>query len=306
MQTPETDFHKSLIDNLYDGVYFVDKERCITYWNRGAERITGYLSEMVVGTYCHNNLLSHVTESGKQLCFDGCPLMATLEDGTPREAEVHLRHAEGHRVPVLVRTSPIRDENQNIVGAVEVFSNNQSLFAIKRKVGELEKQAFHDPLTDIGNRALLELKLNSAFVEFHQSQIPFGLLFFDIDHFKSINDTCGHAAGDRVLKNLTRTLSHQLRETDTISRWGGEEFLVILSNVDLPRLQQVAEKLRALIERSLVNLDDRQIQVTVSVGAALIRIGDTPHGLIERADKLMYQSKVNGRNQVTLDTPPHE
>jgi diguanylate cyclase (GGDEF)-like protein len=81
---------------------------------------------------------------------------------------------------------------------------------------------------------------------------------------------------------------------------------VILSNVDLPRLQQVAEKLRALIERSLVNIDDREIQVTVSVGAALIRIGDTPNGLIERADKLMYQSKVNGRNQVTLDTPPHE
>ena len=87
-KVPEDNFHKHLIDNLYDGVYFVDVDRRITYWNRGAERITGYLSEMVVGTFCNNNLLNHITDNGKHLCEDGCPLLETIRDGREREAEV--------------------------------------------------------------------------------------------------------------------------------------------------------------------------------------------------------------------------
>ena len=113
----------------------------------------------------------------------------TITDGEPREAEVHLRHADGYRVPVLVRTSPIRDEQGNIIGAVEVFSNNQSLFKMKRRVNELEQDVFRDPLTGVNNRKLLEIKINSALQEYRQYQIPFGVLFLDIDHFKAINDS---------------------------------------------------------------------------------------------------------------------
>lgn len=117
----EDTFHKNLIDNLYDGVYFVDTNRKITYWNKGAERITGHPAEYMVGKFCNNNILDHVTDDGCHLCLEGCPLMATINDGLPREAEVHLRHADGYRVPILVRTTPIFDEYNRVVGAVEVF-----------------------------------------------------------------------------------------------------------------------------------------------------------------------------------------
>ena len=298
----KSQFHKSLIDNLYDGVYFVDKDRLITYWNKGAERITGYEAEDVIGHYCHANLLDHVNDEGCHLCASGCPLLATLADGEPRETEVHLRHADGYRVPVLVRTSPMYDEQERIIGAVEVFSNNQSLLKMKERVHELEKDIFRDALTRVGNRKFLELKINTALQEFHQHDLSFGLLFVDVDHFKAINDTYGHQAGDHVLQNVAESLVGHLRNTDVCGRWGGEEFIVLLQGVNLNSISRIAEKLRAMISSSVITVNqDEQVSITASIGAAVVRDTDSMTSLVERADQLMYQSKQLGRNRVTLE-----
>lgn len=295
-------FHKSLIDNLYDGVYFVDDNRLITYWNNGAERITGYCAQDVLGRFCHANILDHVTDEGQHLCKVGCPLMATIQDGEPREAQVYLRHADGYRVPVLVRTTPIYDDQHRIVGAVEVFSNNQSLLNMKERVNELEKDVFQDALTEVGNRKLLEVKIGTALQEYHQQHIPFGLLFLDVDRFKSINDTYGHHEGDRVLQAVAANLTEHLRSTDICGRWGGEEFVVLLQNVNNANsLTRIAEKLRIMIASSAITINSLKVLVTVSIGATLIHEKDTLESLIERADGLMYQSKQSGRNRVTVE-----
>lgn len=295
-QATENQFYKKLMDNLYDGVYFVDDERRITYWNKGAERITGYQSDQVIGRYCHSNILNHVTEAGQYLCQEGCPLLATIKDGQPREAEMYLHHAEGHRVPVQIRTSPIHDDDGEIVGAVETFSNNQVLFKMRRKVDQLEQNILLDTVTGIGNRAYSEIKIKSALGEYKQHGVPFGLLFLDVDRFKNFNDTFGHAVGDKVLKIVANTLSHNLRIIDICGRWGGEEFIVLLSDVDNNGLVEVAEKLRFLISQSDVG---DELTATASFGATLVRDDDTFESLIHRADSLMYQSKINGRNRVT-------
>jgi diguanylate cyclase (GGDEF)-like protein/PAS domain S-box-containing protein len=297
----EENFHKSLIDNLYDGVYFVDTERLITYWNKGAERITGYPPEEVMGRYCHANILDHVTDAGQHLCKDGCPLMETIKDGKHRETEVYLRHASGHRVSVLVRTSPMYDEEQNIIGAVEVFSNNQSLFKMKRRVNELEKALFHDGLTDLGNRKFMQMKINTAINEFHQHEVPFGLLFIDIDNFKAINDTYGHQEGDRVLQHTASNLARHLRGTDVCGRWGGEEFVAVLYNINPKTIWLISEKIRAMIESSSIVINQEKISVTTSIGAAIVRDTDTMDEIVQRADHLMYRSKQGGRNKVTLE-----
>jgi len=294
-------FHKSLLDNLYDGVYFVDRSRLITYWNKGAERITGYGAQDVLGKFCHANILDHVTDDGSHLCANGCPLMATIQDGEPRESQVHLRHADGYRVPVLVRTTPMYDDQNRIIGAVEVFSNNQSLLKMKERVNELEKDVFFDAMTRVGNRKLLELKIGTALHEYHQENIPFGLLFLDVDNFKSINDTHGHDEGDRVLQGIAANLTCHLRGTDVCGRWGGEEFVVLLQNVNAESLAQIAEKLRALIASSVISIKEHKISVTVSTGAVLVREKDTLDSLIKRADRLMYRSKQGGRNRITLE-----
>jgi diguanylate cyclase (GGDEF)-like protein/PAS domain S-box-containing protein len=287
MDTHSDEFHQTLIDNLHDGVYYVDANRRISYWNKGAERLTGYSREKMVGCFCFDNLLDHVTDDGRHLCTDGCPLSATIQDAQPREAEVHLRHADGHRVPVLIRTSPIFDEDQKVVGAVEVFSNNQPMFRMRRRVNQLEQDILRDPLTGLGNRAFLQMKINSALNEFHTYQIPFGVLFIDIDRFKSVNDTHGHPVGDLVIQNVARTLSAQLRNTDACGRWSGDEFVALLLDVEPVHLHKIADKLRTMVASSIVQSEGDEICVTASVGAAMAREDDTVESLIERADAQM-------------------
>jgi diguanylate cyclase (GGDEF)-like protein/PAS domain S-box-containing protein len=297
----ETDFYKNIIDNLYDGVYFVDRDRKITYWNRGAERITGYAGEQVVGRHCRDNLLNHVTANGVSLCQDHCPLAAVMQDGNPREAEVYLHHANGHRVPVMVRATALRDEAGNIVGAVETFSNNSTVVSVRRRLNEMHQIARTDSLTRIGNRQHVEGRIRAVIAEFENGQSMAGLLFMDIDHFKRINDTYGHDVGDLALCMVSNTLRLALRVTDSVGRWGGEEFVAILYDIsNEAALFATAEKVRSLIESSRLDIEGHSLTVTASIGATLLYSNDTPESLVRRADSLMYRSKQAGGNRVIV------
>lgn len=297
----EKDFYKDIIDNLYDGVYFVDRDRTITYWNKGAERITGYPATQTVGRACRDNLLNHVTANGIELCKNNCPLAAVMEDGNPREAEVYVHHKDGHRVPIIVRATALRDEEGNIIGAIESFSNNKPVIDTRRKLQEMRHIVHTDRLTSIGNRQLVEGRLRAVIAECAHTKGSAGLLFMDIDNFKKVNDTYGHLAGDQVLRMVSATFNHSLRATDTIGRWGGEEFIAILKDIDEDEaLHMIAEKVRTLIEFSRLDLDDQNLTVTISIGATRLRPDDTPESIVNRADGLMYQSKKAGRNTVTV------
>jgi len=172
--------------------------------------------------------------------------------------------------------------------------------ALRQQVDELEEMALFDSMTEIGNRRYAQMNLHARFNEKNRYGWEFGLLFIDIDHFKQFNDSHGHNVGDRVLKMIAKTLSSNIRPFDVACRWGGDEFIVILVHVDPDGLIATAEKLRALIEQSAFSKNDEQIHVTVSIGASLMHDDDTPGTLIQRTDTLMYNSKKNGRNGVTI------
>lgn len=296
------EFYKDIIDNLYDGVYFVDRDRRITYWNKGAERITGYKSSQTIGRHCRDNIINHITANGTQLCLTNCPLAASMEDGKPREAEVFLHHHDGHRLPVIVRASPIRNKDGEIIGAVESFSNNEKVIQTRRQVDELRQSVFTDPLTGVGNRRQLEERLYATKIEVERGVGIAGLIFIDIDKFKNINDTYGHEVGDEILLMVVRTLKHNLRATDLLGRWGGDEFMAIIQDVqDLSTLQDVAKKLRVMVESSRLDLETVRLSVTISIGATLIQAGKTSENFFQRADQLMYKSKQAGRNQITVE-----
>ncbi len=298
----EKNFYKNIIDNLYDGVYFVDRDRVITYWNKGAERITGYSAPQAIGRSCRDNMLNHVTASGVQLCLNHCPLAAVMEDGKEREVEVFLHHAHGHRLPVVIRATALRDETGKIIGAIETFSNNANVINTRRELREMHYVAMTDALTGIGNRRHLQGRLRAAIAEFQNNASHAGLLSLDVDHFKQFNDTYGHNTGDIVLRMVAQTMRHALRATDTTGRWGGEEFIAILNDVrDEGDLRTAAEKVRALVQHSRLDVDGQGLTVTVSIGGTLLRPGDTPESFVGRADQLMYRSKQAGRNRVTIE-----
>ena len=298
----DANFYRQLVDNLEEGVYFVDRERRITYWNRGAEHLTGFARAEVEGRHCSDNILIHVDESGRQLCEDGCPVRQVIADGSEHVAQVFLHHKAGHRVPVRVRAAPIRDGDGYIVGAVETFADNSAERAAQEQAETLERLALLDPLTGIGNRRYLEAQLEAQLDQTHRYGWPLGVVFLDVDHFKWVNDTHGHLAGDEVLRVIARTMEGGSRSFDAVGRWGGEEFVVALTSITPPEAVAAGERLRTLIESASVPVEGRQrLHVTVSVGVTCALPDDSLESLLNRADRLMYASKAAGRNQVTSD-----
>lgn len=294
------DFYRSLLDGLHDGVYFVDRDRRITYWNHGAERITGFAAKDIVGRYCWDNLLAHVDGQGCLLCQKACPLAQSMRNRVDCEAEVFLRHRDGQRVPVHIRASPIVDRSDRVIGAVETFSDNTLKLDAVETAAKLRQLAFIDPTTETGNRRHCDLRLGDELRRSRAADSTFGVVFLDIDLFKTINDRYGHEAGDAVLKTTAATLAANIRPADFLGRWGGEEFLVILTDIYPKEVREKAERLRILIASSEANSYGHRIGITVSIGATCFAPGDTVRSILARADELLYQSKAEGRNRVSF------
>jgi PAS domain S-box-containing protein len=216
-------FYQDLLDQISDGVYFVNRDRRITYWNGGAERVTGYDADEVLGHSCAEGILRHVNDAGRQLCLNGCPLAEVMKDGKPREAHVYLHHKDGHRVPVSVRGQALLDPAGQIVGSVEVFSTRvANPYAGQRRV---RKDDSLDPVTGLPPRRVGELYLQTLMRAVSEQASTLGVLYIDADHFKDVNDTFGHKTGDEVLRMVGQSLANGLRRGDIPARWGGEEFL---------------------------------------------------------------------------------
>jgi diguanylate cyclase (GGDEF)-like protein/PAS domain S-box-containing protein len=295
------DTYERVLENLHDGLYFLDRDRVITYWNKSAERISGFSAEEVIGKTCADSILTHIDGEGRQLCCAGCPMEATIFDGMPREAEVYLHHKSGHRVPVSVRASALTDAEDHIVGGIELFTDISNQSANKLRLKELEKLAMLDNLTQLANRNYIKLELRTRFEEMKRYGIPFGILFMDIDHFKKFNDAHGHDAGDAVLKFVARTLVENCRPFDLYGRWGGEEFIGILRNTNREGLANTGNRVRSLVAASYLNYEDKTLKVTLSIGATLMQESDSEKSLLRRADALLYESKSAGRSRLTID-----
>lgn len=300
---PQGDFYQNIIESLSDGVYFIDHSRVINYWNKGAERLTGYTAEQMVGQNCCDSPMDLVTPNGDAFCLPECPLAVAMQDGKEHEAEVFFRHARGHRVPIVIHAAPLWAGSAEIVGVVISFNkNNRLIIDHRQELMELQRESITDPLTGIGNRKYIESRLSELVAEFENTSRSAGLLFIDADHFKRVNDLYGHMTGDDVLRAIAKTILYMVRTTDMVGRWGGEEFVVILYDVsDREALRTVAEKLRAQVEYLRLDLKGFSLAVTISIGGTVLQPGDTRESFIERADSLLYQSKQTGRNRVTVE-----
>ncbi len=126
------------------------------------------------------------------------------------------------------------------------------------------------------------------------------MIFFDIDRFKTINDTYGHLVGDQILQHIAKTLQSNARPFDLFGRWGGDEFIGILRNVNQETLFEIANRLKFLTSNSYIMVEDQRLSVTISIGGTIITAGDSRETIMERSDALMYQSKQQGRDRLTI------
>lgn len=180
-----------------------------------------------------------------------------------------------------------------------------SRIALQQANGQLEKLSRTDKLTGLANRGYWQERLVQAFSLFKRYQTPHCLIMFDIDHFKKVNDTYGHLAGDLVIQDIASLLSASVRSSDIAGRYGGEEFAIILPETDLEGTLVFAERLRQAIEGLVIQYEQQQLKVTISLGIAQLSSATTSEqAWLQAADQALYSAKNSGRNRVCSAAPP--
>ena len=206
----------------------------------------------------------------------------------------HLWRKNNSCFPVIYSSHPVY-RNDEVIGAVVAFTD---ITELRQSEETLKRLSVTDQLTGIFNRLQLDKALAAELARSTRYERSFSLIMMDIDDFKSVNDTYGHLVGDEVLKAMAAILQKRVRATDTLGRWGGEEFMVVCPEIGLEQAAQLAELLRVSIEGAEFPGPGKK---TASFGVSAYRKGDTYEVLVERADKALYQAKDAGKNRVVLD-----
>lgn len=263
--------------------------------NEGFTRLTGYTPAEVIGRTAHElNIWANYHERAK--------LIEELElKGRVLQQEMRVRAKDDRELLVSVSIEPllINDVECMVLTARDI--TNQKL--IEAKVKHL---AYHDALTDLPNRLLLTDRLNQTLALFGRHQLHGALLFFDLDHFKHINDSLGHSCGDSVLQEVTRRLLAHVRKEDTVARLGGDEFVVLLSGLEGSSEQTIASVRRhaealLLAIAAPMHVEGHSLQLSCSIGIAMLpEHGSNPEDLLKRADIALYKVKETGRNGIAF------
>ena len=290
-------FQSRLLDNMYDAVVFIDASGCITSWNRGAERLTGINVTGIRGKPWNPALLQISDEQGRPIGESDCPVNTAIRCGAQSLRRMTIVGRGQRQVAVDVHAIPVIDKQSMPQGAILLFHDASSETSLEQRCQSLHEKATKDPLTQVANRAEFD-RVHSQFVAAHQQQqVPCSLLMCDLDHFKRVNDTYGHQAGDDAIKSLACLLKSSCRPGDLVARYGGEEFVMLCADCDNGTAARRADQIRkALSQLPQPRMGDHTI--TVSFGVTEIQPGDTPETMLRRADRALLKAKANGRNTV--------
>lgn len=291
---------RNITSVLGEGVFVLDARGRFTFVNPEAERILGWKEEEILGREVHE-VIHFQGADGSPIPAEECPAMRTILSGTTYRAEEEaLARKDGTVIPVFFVTTPLIEEGR-VVGSVASFHDmterRKAREELKRANELLEKQATTDALTGIFNRLKFDELLKSELSRAKRYALPLSLIMFDIDHFKKINDTYGHQAGDLVLKELTGLVAGDLRTPDIFARWGGEEFIILVPHDRVEEARELAERLRTRIAHFHFSI---VWNVTCSFGVTGLRGDDDLNTFVKRADDALYKAKNGGRDRLEL------
>lgn len=290
----------SVLNQVQDAVVVLDRDRRIVYWNKAAEQISGREAATVLGGTCPPDPALFVDFAGLDICREKCPVAMTLKDGAPRTLDVYLQHKDGFRTPASLRITPVLKDGGEVLGAVETFSGTAPKITLPLALAELEKMGLVESETGIPSKPYLDMTLATRLQEFQKFGLPFGLIYVDIDNYGKILEKHGRFNAGKIVRTVARTLHKNIRFFDIVGRWGTEEFLVLLLNIDEGRLDIVANKLRLLVAESYITTETGMLNATVSMGASLVLRYDTVDSLVKRGEQLMLHSKWLGKNRVSM------
>ncbi|MCC7087284.1 MAG: diguanylate cyclase [Pirellulales bacterium] len=290
-------FQRELLDNMYDGVIFLDAEGRVTYWNRGAERLTGISEQSILQSPFSLSLLNLRDVDGKPLGDEQCLFLAPLREGGQSLRRVTIRGRNDKELPVDAHAIPISDSKGTVLGLSLLLHDASGQASLEERCQELCEKVKHDPLTQLANRAEFDRVL-ALFVSVHlERRLPCSLVICDLDKFKHINDVFGHLVGDEVIKSFSRLLKSLCHPGDLVARFGGEEFVILLADCDNPAAVVRAEEIRhAFSTIAQPSLGGKFC--TASFGVTELQAGDDAQTMLNRADRALLMAKDGGRNRV--------
>jgi len=286
--------------SIADAVITVDTSGNVEYMNRVAERLTGFTHAEALGVALPGVFAVQDDATGVDVPD---PVARAFRDGATVQSEGNVVLRRRHDGPIAIdyAAAPIRDDAHNITGVVLVFHDMSRERQYAMRLAHL---ASHDALTGLLNRREFERRVTTALIESQYEANNHAVLYVDLDEFKVVNDTCGHAAGDELLRQVSALLRPRLREGDTLARLGGDEFGVLLEHCAPGPAFAIADALRTTIGDFHFQWSQRSFKIGASVG--VVNVGDGPQtlaGVLSAADAACYMAKDKGRNRVQVYSP---
>jgi diguanylate cyclase (GGDEF)-like protein/PAS domain S-box-containing protein len=294
---PFNDRAAVILRSIGDAVISTDANCVVDYMNPVAEQLTGWLASQALGL--HVDQLLQIVNEHTRVPLENPLLRSLIHDqtvGLPPDTVMVNR--QGKDVAIEDTASPIRDNNGQVTGAVMVFHDVSEQRRLQR---EIAYQSSHDLLTGLVNKREFEAQLHHAIETVRTAQASHVVCYLDLDQFKIVNDTSGHAAGDELLRQVTALMRENVRQNDVLARLGGDEFGVLLCNCRLDQALQVAENLRSAVEEFRFSWHPYTFKVGVSVGVVpLVFDAGSVSDIMQAADSACYAAKEGGRNRVHL------
>ncbi len=287
--------NRLILESAGEGIYGLDQAGKSTFVNPAAAAMLGYEVDELIGKQMHD-LIHHSYPDGTHYPREKCPMYAAFADGNTRAvADEVLWRKDGSSFPVEYTSTPVRKDDE-VIGSVVVFKD---ITERKQAEEELQKLAITDPLTGLPNRRhFLQIAEKETAWSLRYKH-PLSVVVMDLDHFKAVNDTHGHAKGDEVLVEIARICHNAVRGSDIFARFGGEEFAALLPMTTLSQSEALGHRLRHLVAGAAVKSAEGMIRLTASFGVAqFIAEDESIERTLERADKALYEAKGAGRNRV--------
>lgn len=310
---------RMLAENMADIVWRTDAQMRFTYINAADQKVRGLSREEVIGTHFRDNLTQAGQGMQEEIFRQRREMENSANKGTELKYELPMRNKNGGEVWIETSSVPIYGSNGNITGyqgvgrdvserkqhEARLLQSHQQLENQLHQVAEeksaLQELATRDPLTGIYNRRYFDTTLSREFARSVRDRKQLAIIMLDLDHFKKVNDRYGHATGDEVLKALAELLKKGARESDLICRYGGEEFVAVMPNMSAEQAWERVEWWRRQLEEMSIVAGEFKIGITLSAGIAVFPDhAEDPAQLLSRADEMLYKSKREGRNRISI------
>jgi diguanylate cyclase (GGDEF)-like protein/PAS domain S-box-containing protein len=281
--------YRTILETLKSGLYVVDRERRIVFWNDGAERITGYLRHEVVGHSCVENVLKHCNADKCELCGQRCPLTSALRDARPVEATGFIHHKGGHRLFVHLWPTPVRNQHGSVIGALQNFEGRYFVPNPDRRENTLGAYGLLDAVTGVANHVMMQSHLRETLATFSELNVPIGILCIQLGELDHFRHNYGQEAANSILRVVAQTIENSVRPTDFLGRWADDKFLAILVNCQVSALDSVRERIHQMLASGGIDWWGRELRIAVTVQETTAQSGDTIELLLERVEQAFRQ-----------------